>query len=153
MCCPGAARVFLLSALCLGAQTACGSPTEPSATPPAVLEITGTWNGPASDSSGPGTMTWRVTQAGSSFAGDLTLEDTATGVRGSGTISGSVTGGSVRFSIDVPAGGFGAPFVLCAAEVAGEAQLTSTSLTGTYAGTNSCTGTIESGEMTLTRQP
>jgi hypothetical protein len=96
-------------------------------------------------------MTWQITQSGTSFAGTMTMTDAATNASGRGSISGSLSGASMHFSISVPVGGFDAPFASCGADVSGDAQISSSSITGAYAGQNSCTGSITSGQLTLAR--
>jgi hypothetical protein len=97
-------------------------------------------------------MGWQVTQADTSFSGTVTLMDTSTGFTGRGSVSGTVSGSSIHFSITVPAGGFEGPLASCTASVSGDAQASSSSITGTYSGSNSCSGTITSGQLTLTKQ-
>jgi hypothetical protein len=148
--------VHVLAVLALSAAAACGggggsTPTEPSS----PANVNGTWSGSATDSSGPGTMTWQITQSGSSFSGSLTIVDSSTKVTGRGTVSGTVSGSSLQFSLSVPAGGFDAPYTSCSSTVSGSGSTSSTSITGTYSGssTGSCsTGTIASGQLTLNKQ-
>lgn len=130
------------------AGSGCGSPSQPS---PEPLNVTGTWSGPASDSSGPGQITWQITQTATSISGTLTMTDAATGVTGRGSISGTVSGSSLHFSMAVPLDGFDSPYAGCSADVSGDAQSSSSSITGTYAGVNSCTGVVSSGQVALTR--
>jgi hypothetical protein len=144
---------FALMSVIIGASAAvwgCGSPAQP--TPVAPPTLTGTWSGSAEDSSGPGEMTWQIDQSGSSVSGSLTLVDAGTNIRGRGSVSGSVSGTLLHFSLSIPAGGFDAPYESCTADVSGEGETSSSSLTGTYAGTSSCTGAIVSGRMTLTKR-
>lgn len=145
----GAFITFL--ALSLGvAGAGCGSPTQPSAAS-TVVNLTGTWSGSASDSSGPGQMTWQMTQTGSSCSGTLTMTDAGANINGRGSVSGSISGPSIRFALSVPAGGFDSPYTSCSADVSGDAQVSGSSITGTYSGANSCTGAVASGHVTLTR--
>jgi hypothetical protein len=125
-------------------------PTQPSV--PVSNTLTGTWSGSASDSTGPGQMSWQITQSDSSFAGTVTMTDGGTGLGGRGSVSGTVSNGSIHFSISVSAGGFDSPYESCTAEVSGDGQASTSSLTGTYAGSNSCTDAITSGQLSLTRQ-
>ncbi|HVH26628.1 MAG TPA: hypothetical protein VM818_07715 [Vicinamibacterales bacterium] len=125
----------------------------PSMTQPSDgLNLAGMWTGSASDSSGPGDMSWQLTQTGASFSGTLTMTDAASGSHGRGSVSGTVSGPAVRFTMTVPAGGFDDPWTACSADVSGNAQATSSSITAAYSGSNSCTGTIASGQLTLNRQ-
>lgn len=96
-------------------------------------------------------MTWQITQTGASFSGVLTSTDAATNIVGRGSISGSISGSSIQFSIAVPAGGFDAPFATCSADITGDAQASDSSITGKYSGTNSCMGAITAGNLSLNR--
>jgi hypothetical protein len=139
--------VLVASALVTG--MACGgTPTEP----PSTVNLTGTWGGSASDSSGLGQMAWQVTQTGTSFSGTMTMTDASTGVSGQGSVSGAVSGVSFQFSISVRAGGFPSPYASCTADVSGDGQASSATITGTYSGSNSCSGAIASGQLTLSKQ-
>lgn len=124
------------------------SPTSPSG----GSSLTGTWSGSASDSSGPGQMTWQVTQSGGSFNGTMTITDTATKLGGRGSVSGTIAGSSLQFTIAVPAGGFDAPYGACTLQASGPGEVSPTSITGAYSGSNSCAGTIASGQLTLNKQ-
>lgn len=148
-----------LAVLVVASAVACGgsgggSLTQPSAapTPSGPASLTGTWSGAASDSSGPGQMSWQLTQAGTSFSGTATLTDSGTGLGGRGSVSGTVSNTSIHFSIGVPAGGFDSPYASCTAEISGDGQISAASITGTFAGSNSCTGVITSGQLTLNKQ-
>jgi hypothetical protein len=145
-------RALLLALIALAsALSACGR--SPSMTQPSEdVDLAGTWSGSASDSSGPGEMAWQLTQTGASFSGTLTMTDAASGYRGRGSVSGTVSGSTIRFSMSVPAGGFDDPWTGCSAEVTGEGTATSSSLTAGYSGSNSCTGAITSGQLTLNKQ-
>lgn len=147
----GAAVGLLLCSLACGGSSG-GSPTAPSPTSPsAPASVTGTWSGSASDSSGPGQMTWQITQSGSSFSGTMTMTDTSSQATGRGTVTGSVSGGTIQFAISVLAGGFDNPYSACTADVSGSGTVAATSMTGTYAGSSSCSGAISSGQLTLTK--
>ena len=138
-----------------GGGSSTSSPTQPS-TPTSSTNITGTWNGSAYDSagnaSGPGSMTWQVTQTGASFSGTMTVTDIGTNVTGRGTVSGSVSGTSIQFSMAVPAGGFDSPYGSCTANVTGAGVAATTSINGNYTGSSSCAGAIGSGLLTLIKQ-
>jgi hypothetical protein len=158
-------RLFVIVfALSLGvAAIACGgggsggttTPTEPS--PPASnLNIAGTWTGSAYDAagnfSGPGAMTWQITQTGAAFSGTMTITDSGTNVTGRGTVSGTVSGSSLTFSMSVPSGGFDSPYAACTANVTGSGVAAASSINGNYTGTSSCSGAISSGQITLNKQ-
>ena len=138
-------------AACSGSDGASSaSPTQPSVS--FADGLTGAWSGSASDSSGPGRMSWQITQTGTAFSGTATMTDSGTGLGGRGSVSGTVTNGSIHFSITIPAGGFDSPYASCTGEVSGDGQTSAGAIAGSYSGSNSCTGTITSGQLTLNRQ-
>ncbi len=136
----------------LGVCACGGTPVSP--VQPTVVDttLTGAWNGPASDSSGPGHLTWLVTQDGDAFSGTLAMVDGVTGIEAVGTVSGTVTGTRVSFSMRLPSGAFTRPLQLCATSVDGEGTRAGATLTGSYSGTNTCTGRIDAGRITMSRQ-
>ena len=143
--------LIVASLACRGGSS---TPTQPSGA--SSSNVTGTWSGSASDSSGPGQMTWQITQSGSSFSGPLTMTmttaDTLMVVTARGTVSGTLSGASIQFSIAVLAGGFDSPFSACTANVSGSGSTSSTEITGTYTGSSSCGGAITSGQLALNKQ-
>lgn len=141
----------LASALAVGCNRGTsGSPTQPS--PPSPANVAGTWSGSASDSTGSGQMTWTLTQAGSTMTGAVTLVDAASAVRGAGTISGDISGADLTFTLKIPAGGFDRPLATCATTATGTAAASANSITGSYTGTNTCSGAIGAGHFTLNKQ-
>jgi hypothetical protein len=151
---PTLALLVVASAVACGGNGGSGSPTQPPPSPASSgpVSLTGSWSGTASDSSGPGQVTWQLTQAGTSFSGTATLTDSSTGLGGRGTVSGTVSNTSIHFSMSIPAGGFDSPYTACTAEVSGDGQASAASITSTFAGSNSCTGAITSGQLTLNKQ-
>ena len=143
----------VLSVSCGGGGSSSSS-TSPTPTPPSssVTNVSGAWRGTATDSSGPGQMTWQLTQADTAVSGTAVMADTATGRAGRGSITGTLSGSAIHFTISVPAGGFDSPFGTCTASVTGDGQTSSSSITGTYSGSNSCSGTIASGQFALSKQ-
>ncbi|HEY6212439.1 MAG TPA: hypothetical protein VIW45_09150 [Vicinamibacterales bacterium] len=159
-----AASVWTAVMVCLGCAGGGGgsssSSTAPSssgggATPAAIA---GTWTGTATDSTGPGTVTWTITQNGSAFTGTVTLADSGTSAKGRGTVSGTINGSSISFTMTIPAGGFDPPFASCTANISGTALAIApsdgappTSIAATYSGSGSCSGAINGGQFTLTK--
>lgn len=132
-----------------------GSATQTSAS----TSLSGTWSGAASDSSsalgagammgqaGMGTPTWQLSQSGTMVTGTMSFG----GMQGHmlGTLTGTMSGNDMTFTIDMPnasmmAGG-------CTARATGTAHLdpTTMTLTCTYSGTNSCSGPFGNGQMTM----
>ena len=133
-------------------STACHSDSQPMPSPSDVnASVSGTWRGAASDSTGPGPLIWRLAQNGTSFTGTVTIVDSATNVSGRGSISGTVSGTTLHFSMSIPSGGFDQPYDGCAAQVSGDAQVSGASLAGSYSGLNSCTGIVTAGQIKMTR--
>ena len=158
---PAAAVVRAATAVAVIALAGCSKSdpggTTPSPTTPA--NIAGTWSGPASDSSGTGTMTWTVTQAGRTISGPLAIVASVAAdvnVAGAGTLSGTVTGNSIAFTLTIPAGGFGPPYSSCTSTSSGTATVAGNAISGSYTGTVSgatnCSGAIGAGQLNLNKQ-
>ena len=132
-----------------------------STVPGSTTGYAGTWAGSMTESSGSmmgsgimggmmsRKMTWQMTESGAGLTGEMEM----TNFRGTGrmTISGTVSGQTMNFTMDIPAGGM--PESGCAAHGNGTAQMNGTTMTGTYAGSNTCSGAFTNGQLTLTRQP
>jgi hypothetical protein len=118
----------------------------------APLDLTGSFvSSTLTDSNGFTSMRWVLTQTGDQITGTMTISGNAQ--TGTGTVSGTLTGRTLTFSASVPAGGFSTGLPSCAAVLSGTAQnVTNTTITGTYTGTNSCLATPISGTVTLQRQ-
>lgn len=142
----------LVSGMACGGSHGSPTPTQPASPGSSPVNLTGTWSGSASDSSGPGQMTWQLTQTDSSLSGTVTIIDTGTKLSGRGFVSGTISGSMMPFSISIPGGGFDSPYESCTASVAGDGQVSGSSITGTYSGSHSCTGAITSGQLTLNKQ-
>ena len=125
------------------------SPSTPSAPTASSLNVAGSWRGTATDSSGPGSITMQMTQTGTALSGTVSMSVTT--VTGRGTLTGTVSGSTIRLTITIPAGGFDAPFAACTATVTGDGQASASSISATYTGTNSCSGAITKGELTVTK--
>jgi len=151
-----------------GLLAACGgsSPTTPS-TPMAPVSITGTWIGSASDSSsslapgsmmgqaGLGSMTWQLMQTGSDVTG--TLGFSSMHGRMPGTLTGTMTNGQLTFTFDMPMDEDDMPGMmssLCSAHVTGTMQYdpATMTMTGTYGGSNTCSGPFSNGQLSLAHQ-
>ena len=99
---------------------------------------------------GMGTMTWPLTQVGSTVTGSMGFS----GMQGRmpGAFSGIMTGDEMAFTMDMPGGSMMSSG--CSSRATGTAHVnrSTMTMTGTYAGSNSCTGTFNNGQMTMTRQ-
>ena len=149
--------------LLAGFAAACGNTSSMGPTgPTAQTAMTGTWAGSASDSSssmgagslmgqtGMGTMTWPLTQNGSTVTGSMAFA----GMPGRmpGVFSGTMAGDEMAFTMDMPMTSMMSSG--CTARATGTARVDGTrkTMTGTYSGSNSCTGSFVNGQMTMTRR-
>ena len=146
-------RRFLRTTLALALLSAsiAGCSRVPTAPGTPAVDVTGTWAGSASDNTGFGEFLWQVTQSGGTFTGRIEITDRSAGITGQGSVHGSVLDGTLQFTITIPSGGFDAPFDNCTTTVSGDATVASTSLSGTYAGSSSCSGKVYAGQFVLRR--
>jgi len=156
--------------------TACGGSSSMPAAPAApsspigtgTSAATGTWVGTAVDSSGTtmgmstgsmgmgmpggsmGNMTWQMTQTGATFTGTVTFAN----YRGNGSmqVSGTMNGKSGTFTMTMPNGTM--PMAGCSGQVTGTFDMDDmmVKMTGTYAGSTTCAGPFDHGQMTMSRQ-
>ena len=149
--------VMVLLAATLAAGCGNSSPTAPTAN----LSLSGSWAGIPRDSSismggggsmgeaAMGTMTWSLLQVGDVVTGPVTFS----GMQGRlpATFTGKMTGDTLSFSLNMPDDTM---FSGCEAKATGTARLNAagSSMTGTYAGANDCTGPFTAGTLTVTRR-
>lgn len=98
-------------------------------------------------------MTWSLTDAGGTVRGPATVSTPLKSVVLTGTLSGTLSGSTLTWTIDVPAGGVaGQPS--CTVTVTGTATVNGarTGMTGSYAGSGSCTPAFSNGTLTLSKQ-
>ncbi len=132
---------------CGGSQT---GPTPTPAPSPQPLALTGTWTGTGTDDSGPGTVTWNITQTGTAITGTFSIRDNASGATATGNLSGTLADTTLTYTLDIPVGGFSAPFEVCSGRVTGTApNVTGTAINATYTGT--ICGDRVQGSLSLTR--
>jgi hypothetical protein len=138
----------LCVALSLLAAVACGgSNTSPT---PTAVNLTGTWKGSGTDVSEGSQFTWVLTQNGSAVTGTTSFLGERSSFNANGSATGTVSDKTLTFTFTVS---FAPPFQFCTATARGSAQITNTSVAGTYTGTNSCDGgPFTSGQFTITRQ-
>lgn len=147
------------AAACGSGPSAGVSPSAPG-TPSANTALTGSWVGTASDSSGTmmgagmspsmmENMTWQITQTGNTFTG--TMQFPGYMGRSPMTVSGVINGKTVSFTMTMPGGSMMTG--TCTATASGTLDLNDlmTQMHGTYAGTNSCGGPFDRGQMSMTR--
>jgi hypothetical protein len=144
---------------------ACGrnSPTAPSGSM-ASVSMAGTWAGFGSDSSSStgagnmmgqtdmGTMTWQLTQNGSTVTGPMSFSGSGMQGRMPGSFLGTMSGDDMTFTMDMPTSSMMSSG--CSSRAAGTAHVnrTTMTMTGTYSGSNSCSGAFATGQMTMTRR-
>lgn len=142
--------VLLALVATLAGTAACShAPTAPSGA--AAVDVSGQWAGAAADTSGFGDLQWQVTQSGETFTGTIAITDRTVPVTGRGTVSGTIAGGTARFTMVVPSGGFEDPFGECSTTVTGDATVSASVITGTYAGVSTCGGKVYGGQFTVRR--
>ncbi len=95
-------------------------------------------------------MTWQLTQSGSTVTGSMSFSGMQGGRPGSS--SGTMSGDDMTVTMDLPTGSMMSSG--CWARATGTARLNGTTMTmtGTYSGSNSCTGSFTNGQMTMTRR-
>ena len=144
---------------------ACGgnSSTAPSGST-ASASMAGTWAGIGSDSSSSmgagsmmgqtdmGTMTWQLTQNGSTVTGPMSFSGSGMQGRMPGSFLGTMSGDDMTFTMDMPTSSMMSSG--CSSRATGTAHVnrTTMTMTGTYSGSNSCTGSFANGQMTMTRR-
>ncbi len=144
---------------------ACGGNDSMSPSGPTVpMSLTGTWAGLGSDSSSAmgagsmmgqtdmGTMTWQLMQNGATVTGPMIFSGSGMENRMAGSFLGTMAGDDMAFTMDLPAGSMMSSG--CSSKATGTARVNATTMTmtGTYSGSNSCSGAFTSGQMTMTRQ-
>lgn len=146
------------------AMPAGATPSE--AAPPANLA--GIWSGAGLDSNantGVGSktaVTWSLTQTDAAVSGTVTTQSSdAPGTTcnschrsRTGKLTGTVTAGTLTWTISFPADGASDPTPACLATFSGTvsvAGMAETSLSGSYAGDDSCEGQFSGGTLTITR--
>jgi hypothetical protein len=127
---------LLASMLIVGCGgTNSSSPAAPAAPAP-TIDIGGVWSGTAADEGGPGTLTWQVTQSSNRISGTVSSEDRGTGLKSSGSLSGTLAGSSLTFTIAIPAGGYSGVNSCNAAtaNLSGSATASAGTISGSYSG-------------------
>ena len=137
------------------------TPTPTStASPPPPLDLTGTWTGSGSDGLGSESFTWILSQTGSALSGSASMRPPSLtdGSCGSchkvkdGSISGSIVGSSVTLRMAFALGGSQpTPTCLVTLDVSASG-VTSTSLSSSYNGSDSCEPAVALGSITMTRR-
>ncbi len=97
-------------------------------------------------------MAWTVSQSASSVSAVVTAKTPLGIVVFDGNLAGTLSGTSLTFAITIPTGGIsGSPG--CSAKIDGTAtDVSNSAISGTYTGTNSCSGAFTGGRFTLAKQ-
>jgi hypothetical protein len=157
-------RLVLMGLLAVVSQ-GCGSGD--SMMGPNAMSFGGMWSGSMSESGGtmmgsrtmggvmggmmggttPGQMEWQLMQNGSDMTGYMDMA----AFRGTGrmTMTGRTSGQTLTFTMTIPSGGM--PDAGCGATAMGTAQMSGTAMTGSYSGTNTCSGPFN-GQVNLTKR-
>ena len=124
------------------------------------LNLTGTWSGSGSDGLGPETFTWVLTQTGSTLTGSASMRPLSA-TDGSceschkvkdGSISGTVSGTTVTLRMAFALGGSQpTPTCLVTMDVSAS-SVTSTNLSSSYNGSDTCEPLVAIGSITMSRQ-
>lgn len=157
--------VFVLFTLVSsGAVAACGSQSTAVTGPTSAATMTGNWVGTAADSSGSmmgsgmsgataGSTTWQVVaQNGSAFSGTMHLPgDGGNAI----VVSGAMNGKTGTFTMTMTVGSMSSMMSgSCTSTATGTFDMDDmmTQFHGTYAGTNTCAGPFNGGQMSMLRQ-
>jgi hypothetical protein len=147
-------RAALLGVFGAGTVTCGGSspqPATPSSPSISSVALNGVYSGRSSDTSGPGNMSWTVSQAGASVSGAVAAVTPKEAVAFTGALSGTLSGTTLSFTIAVSNSGI-SKFPNCSATLNGTATgVTNLAIAGSYIGTNSCTGSFTGGQFALTK--
>jgi threonine dehydrogenase-like Zn-dependent dehydrogenase len=97
------------------------------------------------------TMTWNVTQTGTSFNGTVQFAGYQGGTM---RVTGDVMDHSATFTLSMPMGSMPMMGSACAATATGTIDMDDmvARMQGTYAGTNTCTGPFDRGQLSMTRR-
>lgn len=138
-----------------------GTSTSPSSAP---ASMAGTWTGSGSDSSSSlgqgsmmgqadmGAMTWQLTQRGSTVSGAMSFAGSGMQGRTPGSFQGTMSGDDMTFTMVMAAGSMMSSG--CSSNATGTAHVNraTMTMTGTYSGSNSCSGAFTSGQMTMNQR-
>lgn len=147
-------RQVLLGVLVFGFLSGCSNSSTPGGPTPSSLNVTGTWSGGLTVQGQQGRMTWTLTQSGSTVTGPVLVGLPSGVILLNGTLTGSLTGTTLTYSINIAQGGIPTQpsctgRLDCTAAVT---QGTPSTMAGTYTvATSTCTTGFTTGDFTLTR--
>jgi hypothetical protein len=133
----------------------------PSSTP----VISGTWSGSMTEHGGTvmgssymggmmggmmsGRMAWHLSQDGDRVTGSMDMS--GFGGTGSMTMTGTVSGSTANLRMTIPSGGMHESGCQSDAQCTLQIDGSGARMTGTYSGTNSCSGAFSGGQITLAK--
>jgi hypothetical protein len=152
-------RSFILSAILLSSAIAlpgCGNLSNTSPTGPSTIDLTGTWSGAFVVQGSAATMTWTLTEASGSnaVAGPIFVALADGTVLLNGALSGTLSGTTLTFAINVAAGGIPSQ-PSCTGQL-GTSAVAAIAATSTLSGTltvvtSSCPAPIQNGPFVLAK--
>ena len=154
--------LVLGTTITLSASGCSGSPAAPNRPSARQVNLSGAWSGTGSDTQGPMTLTWALTQAGPTVSGTAISRavNATDGTCASchknkiGTFSGTVSGTTLTLTMFFPDGSDAEPTPMCSVTVDGTAaSITESRIAGAYSGADSCEGPFTDGALTMARQP
>ena len=157
-------KAFAVVLLTLFAAACDGNSSTAPSGAMASESVAGTWAGIGTDSSSSmgagsmmgaidmGTMTWQLTQTGSTVTGPMSFSGSGMPGRMAGSFLGTMSDDDMTFTMDMPTNSMMSPG--CSSRATGTAHVNRTmmTMTGTYSGSNSCSGVFANGQMTMTRR-
>jgi hypothetical protein len=120
----------------------------PLMTGPSAPEVGGLYSGQAVDSTGPGKMSWQLTQEGDRVSGTVTATTPRNDVAFKGDVSGTLNGSTFSFTLMIPNGGVSEK-PDCRIVLEGTASVVGSVLKGIYTGQSTCTKPIKDGRFSL----
>jgi hypothetical protein len=153
---------FVATLTLSGCADSGGTGPTPPPVPSPGQSVTGTWTGTASDSSTMNAvgrlmgqsdmapMTWVVEQTGSRVSATVRFSGIGAGDV-PGTVTGTMEADDMPFDLELPAGAMAG---VCMATARGTLHVdrTTMTMTGSYAGSNTCVGPFNDGHMTLAKK-
>jgi hypothetical protein len=144
------AKVLLL--LALVTTVGCGSSESPSA--PSPVSFSGNWAGDLTVQGTMARMTWALTQSGSTVTGPVLIVLPSGVVLLNGALSGTASGSTLTYTIDVKAGGIPSD-PGCTGQLGGTATIGAVRsvINGSYAISSSpCATALSTGSFAMTKQ-
>ena len=151
---------WLLDACSSSRSSTTPSPVTTVRPVPEDLNLAGTWTGTGSDELGPETFTWVLAQSGNTLSGSVRMRPlsetdgscTSCHKVKDGTISGSISGSAVTLRMSFALGGTQpTPTCLVTMDISASG-VTSTHLSSTYNGRDSCEPAVGLGTITMTQR-